>query len=108
MIAPSAKLISTKRIATELLLLLTNNYATLEGAFVFRGHGGALAGGLTDMAYLSDYGRGYAVMINSCFPGTSQRLALPSPRVPSQRPGADNWLTIRRKLLASGAYRIGA
>ena len=39
--------------------------ATFEGAFVFRGHGGAVAGGLTDMAYLPDYGRGYAVMINS-------------------------------------------
>ena len=41
------------------------NYATMEGAFVFRGHNGGMAGGLTEMAYLSDYGRGYAVMINS-------------------------------------------
>ena len=41
------------------------NYAILEGPFVFRGHGGGLMGGLTDMAYLPDHGRGYAVMINS-------------------------------------------
>jgi CubicO group peptidase (beta-lactamase class C family) len=41
------------------------NYATFEGAFVFRGHNGGVMGGLTEMAYLPDYGRGYAVMINS-------------------------------------------
>ena len=41
------------------------NSATFEGPFVFRGHGGAVMGGLTDMAYLPDSGRGYAVMINS-------------------------------------------
>ena len=39
--------------------------ATLEGPFVFRGHGGGIMGGLTDMEYLSNYGRGYVVMINS-------------------------------------------
>ena len=41
------------------------NYATFEGPFVFRGHGGGVMGGLTEMAYLSDYGRGFAVVINS-------------------------------------------
>jgi len=41
------------------------NDASAEGAFVFHGHGGAVTGGLTDMAYLPEYGRGYAVMINS-------------------------------------------
>jgi CubicO group peptidase (beta-lactamase class C family) len=41
------------------------NYATLEGRFVFRGHNGSVMGGLTEMAYLPDYGRGYVVMINS-------------------------------------------
>jgi CubicO group peptidase (beta-lactamase class C family) len=41
------------------------NYATCDGPFTFRGHNGAVMGGLTEMAYLSDYGRGYAVMINS-------------------------------------------
>jgi len=41
------------------------NYATLEGAFVFHGHNGGVMGGLTEMAYFPDYGRGYAIMINS-------------------------------------------
>jgi CubicO group peptidase (beta-lactamase class C family) len=41
------------------------NYATCDGPFTFRGHNGAVMGGLTEMAYLSDYGRGYVVMINS-------------------------------------------
>ena len=41
------------------------NYAICEGAFVFHGHGGAVTGGLTDMGYLPDAGRGYVVMINS-------------------------------------------
>lgn len=41
------------------------NHAIFEGPFVFHGHGGAVMGGLTEMAYLSEYDRGYAVMINS-------------------------------------------
>jgi CubicO group peptidase (beta-lactamase class C family) len=41
------------------------NAAIMEGPFVFRGHGGAVVGALAEMAYLSDRGRGYAVMINS-------------------------------------------
>ena len=41
------------------------NCEILQGAFVFHGHGGAVEGGLTDVAYLPDYGRGYAIMINS-------------------------------------------
>ena len=41
------------------------NHAIPEGVFTFRGHGGALMGALSEMAYLSDAGRGYAVMINS-------------------------------------------
>ena len=47
------------------------NYATCDGPFTFRGHNGAVMGGLTEMAYLSEYGRGYAVMINS---GNSKAL----------------------------------
>ncbi len=47
------------------------NYATPEGAFVFHGHNGGVMGGLTEMAYLPDYGRGYVVMINS---GSGQAL----------------------------------
>lgn len=41
------------------------NYPTPEGPFVFRGHNGAVPGGLAQMAYLPDQGRGYAFMINS-------------------------------------------
>ena len=41
------------------------NYAILEGPFVFRGHGGAVMGGRSQMAYLPEQGRGYAFMINS-------------------------------------------
>jgi CubicO group peptidase (beta-lactamase class C family) len=41
------------------------NWARPCGAFVFRGHPGGVMGGLADMDYLPDYGRGYAVMINS-------------------------------------------
>jgi hypothetical protein len=41
------------------------NYTTCEGAFVFHGHNGGVMGGLTEMAYLPDYGCGYAFMINS-------------------------------------------
>jgi len=41
------------------------NYESFEGAFVFHGHQGGIPGALTEMAYLPDYGRGYAFMINS-------------------------------------------
>jgi CubicO group peptidase (beta-lactamase class C family) len=41
------------------------NYAICEGPFVFRGHAGGVMGGLTDMAYLPEPGRGYCIMINS-------------------------------------------
>jgi CubicO group peptidase (beta-lactamase class C family) len=51
------------------------NYASFDGAFVFRGHNGGILGGLTEMAYLSDYGRGYAVMINSGNGETLRQIA---------------------------------
>jgi len=41
------------------------NQAFFEGPFVFRGHGGTMMGCLTEMAYLPEQGRGYAVMINA-------------------------------------------
>jgi len=41
------------------------NYTTCEGPFVFHGHNGGVLGGLTEMAYLTGYGRGYAFMLNS-------------------------------------------
>ncbi len=40
---------------------------------MFHGHNGAVLGGLTEMAYLPGYGRGYAVMINS---GSGKALRL--------------------------------
>ena len=51
------------------------NYAIFEGPFVFRGHNGGVMGGLTDMAYLPDHGRGYAVMINSASIKALRRIA---------------------------------
>jgi CubicO group peptidase (beta-lactamase class C family) len=41
------------------------NYPIPVGPFVFRGHGGAVIGGIARMAYLPGQGRGYAFMINS-------------------------------------------
>jgi CubicO group peptidase (beta-lactamase class C family) len=41
------------------------NNALCDGPFTFHGHNGAVIGGLTEMAYLPEYGRGYVVMINS-------------------------------------------
>lgn len=51
------------------------NYATCNGPFVFHGHNGAVNGGLTEMAYLPDYGRGYAIMINSGKQRTLEEIA---------------------------------
>ena len=51
------------------------NYATCEGAFVFHGHNGAVMGGLSEMAYLPGYGRGYAIMINSGKEKTLTRIS---------------------------------
>ena len=41
------------------------NYPILEGPFVFRGHNGAVMGGIVQIEYLPDRSRGYVVMINS-------------------------------------------
>lgn len=41
------------------------NYPVLEGPFVFHGHNGAVMGGIVQIEYLPDQGRGYVVMINS-------------------------------------------
>lgn len=41
------------------------NYAVPEGPFVFRGHNGAVMGGVAQMEYLPNDGRGYVVMLNS-------------------------------------------
>jgi hypothetical protein len=50
------------------------DYPIPEGPFVFRGHGGAVLGGLARMAYLPSQGRGYAFMINSGNFKTASRI----------------------------------
>ena len=41
------------------------NYATVQDGFVYHGHNGGVEGGLTEMAYLPEYGVGYFFSINS-------------------------------------------
>jgi CubicO group peptidase (beta-lactamase class C family) len=48
------------------------NYWTVQDGFVYHGHNGGVAGGLTDMAYMPAYGVGYFFSINS---GDSQAFA---------------------------------
>ena len=42
-----------------------SNYWSVEDGFVYHGHDGGVDGGLTDMAYMPDYGVGYFFSINS-------------------------------------------
>jgi CubicO group peptidase (beta-lactamase class C family) len=42
-----------------------SNYWSLEDGFVYHGHNGGVEGGLTEMAYMPDYGVGYFFSINS-------------------------------------------
>lgn len=42
-----------------------SNYVTVADGFVYHGHDGGVDGGLTDMAYMADYGVGYFFSINS-------------------------------------------
>ncbi len=55
---PSAKL-------GEMMNYGLYNYDIPDGAFVFHGHNGAVMGGMTQMAYLPEQGRGYVLMLNS-------------------------------------------
>jgi hypothetical protein len=41
------------------------NYEFPYGRFVFHGHNGAVMGGITEMAYLPEQGRGYVALLNS-------------------------------------------
>ena len=41
------------------------NYVTVADGFVYHGHDGGVDGGLTEMAYMADYGVGYFFSINS-------------------------------------------
>jgi len=42
-----------------------SNYWSIHEGFVYHGHNGGLAGGLTEMAYMPDYGVGYFYSINA-------------------------------------------
>lgn len=42
-----------------------SNYWSIHNGFVYHGHNGGVAGGLTDMSYLTDYGVGYFYSINA-------------------------------------------
>ncbi len=42
-----------------------SNYWSIEEGFVYHGHNGGVEGGLTEMAYLPEYGMGYFFSINS-------------------------------------------
>jgi len=42
-----------------------SNYWSIEDGFVYHGHNGGVNGGLTEMAYMPDYGVGYFFSINS-------------------------------------------
>jgi len=42
-----------------------SNYATVQDGFVYHGHDGGVEGGITEMAYMADYGVGYFFSINA-------------------------------------------
>jgi CubicO group peptidase (beta-lactamase class C family) len=42
-----------------------SNYWSIQEGYVYHGHDGGVAGGLTEMAYMPDYGVGYFFSINS-------------------------------------------
>jgi len=42
-----------------------SNYTTVHDGFVYHGHNGGVSGGLTEMAYMPEYGVGYFYSINS-------------------------------------------
>jgi CubicO group peptidase (beta-lactamase class C family) len=42
-----------------------SNYWSIEDGFIYHGHDGGVDGGLTEMAYMADYGVGYFFSINS-------------------------------------------
>ena len=51
------------------------NYASCDGAFVLHGHNGGVMGGVSEMVYLPEYGRGFAVMINTSKSAALERIA---------------------------------
>jgi CubicO group peptidase (beta-lactamase class C family) len=69
-----------------------SNYGSVEDGFVYHGHDGGVEGGLTEMAYMPDYGVGYSFSINSGSGDAFEKVAkairsyvtlkLPKPLVP--------------------------
>jgi CubicO group peptidase (beta-lactamase class C family) len=52
-----------------------SNYWSVEDGFVYHGHDGGVEGGLTEMAYMPDYGVGYFFSINSGNGGAFEKIA---------------------------------
>ncbi len=52
-----------------------SNYWSIEDGFVYHGHDGGVEGGLTNMAYMPDYGVGYFFSINSGNGGAFDKIA---------------------------------
>jgi CubicO group peptidase (beta-lactamase class C family) len=71
---------------------LSNYWSTHEG-FVYHGHNGGVAGGITEMAYMPDYGVGYFYSVNAANGEAFEKIGkairayvtrnLPKPEVPA-------------------------
>jgi CubicO group peptidase (beta-lactamase class C family) len=51
-----------------------SNYWSIRDGFVYHGHNGGVAGGITEMAYLPDYDVGYFYSINAGNGGTFEKI----------------------------------
>src|SRR5581483_2633368 len=73
-----------------------SNYWSIEDGFVYHGHDGGVEGGLTNMAYMPDYGVGFFFSINSGNGDAFEKIAkairayitgkLPKPAMPAVAP----------------------
>ena len=52
-----------------------SNYWTVSDGYVYHGHNGGVSGGLTELAYMPDYGVGYFFSINSGSQAAYDRMA---------------------------------
>jgi len=51
-----------------------SNYWSIHDGFVYHGHNGGVEGGLTEMAYMPDFGVGYFYSINAGNPGAFEQV----------------------------------
>jgi CubicO group peptidase (beta-lactamase class C family) len=51
-----------------------SNYWSIHDGFVYHGHNGGLAGGITEMAYMPDYGVGYFYSMNTANGGAFEKI----------------------------------